>query len=117
VHDWLPDLTKRSASIRETLAKAIEASIRSGVFRPGETLPAQRLIADLLAIHVNTVNGAIAEVARQGLVEGKTRRGTVVLSAVMASTQSRQVFRGAASDMLMLATSNVLSHDGSANLS
>lgn len=89
MRDWLPDLTKRSGSIRETLAKAIEAAIWSGVFRVGETLPAQRLIGDLLAIHVNTVNGAVAEVARRGLVEGKTRRGAVVLPAVMASMQSR----------------------------
>ena len=89
MHDWLPDLTERSGSIRETLAKSIETAIRSGVFRAGETLPAQRLIADLLEIHVNTVNAAIAEVARRGLVEGKTRRGTVVLPTVMVSTPLR----------------------------
>ena len=87
MYDWLPDLTERSDSIRETLAKSIETAIRSGVFRAGETLPAQRLIADLLAIHVNTVNGAVKQVARRGLVEGKTRRGTIVLPAVMVSTQ------------------------------
>lgn len=71
MHDWLPDLTARSGRIRDTLANSIETAIRSGVFRAGETLPTQRLIADLLAIYVDTVNGAFAEAARRGLVEGK----------------------------------------------
>jgi GntR family transcriptional regulator len=76
---WIPDITHRHGSLHATLVEALENAIRSGVFREGERLPAQRLLADQLSIHVNTVNRAFMEIARRGLVVGRTRRGTVVL--------------------------------------
>jgi GntR family transcriptional regulator len=81
MNQWIPDLTHRHGSLHATLVEALEDAIRSGVFREGERLPSQRLLADQLSIHVNTVNRAFVEAARRGLVVGKTRRGTVVLSA------------------------------------
>lgn len=79
MHNWLPNLAERQDSIHKTLVDSIKSAIRHGILPVGAALPAQRLIADLLTIHVNTVNKAIAEVARQGLVEGRRRQGTVVL--------------------------------------
>jgi GntR family transcriptional regulator len=81
MNQWIPDLTHRHGSLHATLVEALEDAIRSGVLREGERLPSQRLLADQLSIHVNTVNRAFVEVARRGLVVGKTRRGTVVLAS------------------------------------
>jgi GntR family transcriptional regulator len=79
MNQWIPDITHRHGSLHATLVEAIEDAIRSGVFREGERLPAQRLLADQLSVHANTVNRAFMEIARRGLVVGRTRRGTVVL--------------------------------------
>jgi GntR family transcriptional regulator len=71
MNQWIPDLTHRHGSLHATLVEALEDAIRSGVFREGERLPSQRLLADQLSIHVNTVNRAFVEIARRGLVVGK----------------------------------------------
>ncbi|MGF6573644.1 GntR family transcriptional regulator [Paraburkholderia sp. GAS333] len=92
MQNWLPDLAERRGSIHNTLVESVKSAIRCGVLPVGATLPTQRLIADLLMIHVNTVNRAIAEVSRQGLVKGSTRRGTVVLSKDEKLTKSEKDF-------------------------
>ncbi len=60
------------------IADAIEKAISAGGLHPGETLPSQRMLADFMGLHVNTVNRAMREAARRGLTYGKTRRGTVI---------------------------------------
>jgi GntR family transcriptional regulator len=60
------------------IADAIEKAISAGRLHPGDTLPPQRLLADFMGLHVNTVNRAMREAARRGLTYGKTRRGTVI---------------------------------------
>jgi DNA-binding transcriptional regulator YhcF (GntR family) len=61
------------------VADEIETAIRSGRFKAGNRLPSQRLLADFLGLHVNTVNRAMRETARRGLTAVSKRSGTVIL--------------------------------------
>ncbi len=77
--NWRPDFSRIRGKVYMAVAQQIEAAINEGLFKPGDTLPPQRAIADDLGFHVNTINAAFKEAARRGLVCGQTRRGTVVL--------------------------------------
>jgi len=57
----------------------IETAIGAGRLKPGDTLPSQRMLADFLGLHVNTVNRAMRETARRGLTIGSRRKGTIIL--------------------------------------
>ncbi|MDW9241162.1 bacterial regulatory, gntR family protein [Burkholderia thailandensis] len=48
--------------------------------RHGERLPGQRLIADLMGVHVNTLNRAMQEAARRGLIHARVGSGTTVIA-------------------------------------
>ncbi|MFL9937047.1 GntR family transcriptional regulator [Paraburkholderia sp. RL18-103-BIB-C] len=63
------------------LADAIELAIRAGSVQAGDRLPPQRMLADLLGLHVNTVNRAFRETRQRGLTSGDRRHGTVVLAS------------------------------------
>lgn len=62
------------------IADQIEKAIRTGIFLPGDRLPTQRDIADDLGFHLNTINAAFREAERRGLIEGRSRRGSIVSS-------------------------------------
>ncbi|MFL9909973.1 GntR family transcriptional regulator [Paraburkholderia sp. RL17-337-BIB-A] len=76
---WLPDITSGSRPLYLKLVQELETAIHTGVFEAGTQLPPQRLLADQLGIHLNTVNRAYVEIRRRGLTESRTRRGTIVL--------------------------------------
>lgn len=76
--NWIPDLSAAPGPVYRGIAEAIAAAVRSGRLRPGEVLPPQRLLADLLGVNLSTVTRAYREAERCGLIEGNTRRGTVV---------------------------------------
>lgn len=84
---WRPDFARIRGKIPLAIADQIEEAIRSGVFQVGDRLPTQRDIADALGFHLNTINAAFREAARRGLIESRTRRGSVVasLSAMVPS--------------------------------
>jgi GntR family transcriptional regulator len=48
------------------LADAIELAIRAGSVQAGDRLPPQRMLADFLGLHVNTVNRALRETRQRG---------------------------------------------------
>ncbi|MEM5331712.1 winged helix-turn-helix domain-containing protein [Paraburkholderia sp. JHI2823] len=75
---WRPDFARIRGKVYLAVADQIEQAIRSGLFRPGDALPTQRSIADDLGFHLNTINAAFREVARRGLIESRTRRGSIV---------------------------------------
>jgi len=58
---------------------AIEQAILDGRLQPGQILPPQRLNADLMGLHVNTVNRAMREAAERALVHATSRQSTVVV--------------------------------------
>ncbi|CAG4923357.1 GntR family transcriptional regulator [Paraburkholderia gardini] len=75
---WRPDFATIRGRVYLAIASQIEQAILFGVFQLGDKLPSQRVIADDLGFHVNTINRAFREAARRGLVRACTRRGTVV---------------------------------------
>jgi DNA-binding transcriptional regulator YhcF (GntR family) len=62
------------------LADAIELAIQAGSVQAGDKLPPQRMLADFLGLHVNTVNRALRETRQRGLTSGNRRHGTLVLT-------------------------------------
>jgi GntR family transcriptional regulator len=79
MNNWLPNLSVRHGPTYLAVADEIESAIRAGRFEVGNRLPSQRMLADFLGLHVNTVNRAMRETARRGLTAGSKRRGTVIL--------------------------------------
>ncbi|WP_233862214.1 GntR family transcriptional regulator [Paraburkholderia adhaesiva] len=75
---WRPEFARIRWPVYLAIADHIEDAIRLGVLRPGDRLPTQRDIADDLGFHLNTVNAAFREAARRGLIESRTRRGSIV---------------------------------------
>ena len=55
------------------IVEQVAASIAAGVFRPGEALPAQRALAVALGVNPNTVQKALDELERRGVIA--SRRG------------------------------------------
>jgi DNA-binding FadR family transcriptional regulator len=75
---WRPDFARIRGIVPLAIADQIEEAIRAGVLSIGERLPTQRAIAADLGFHLNTINAAFREAARRGLIESRTRRGTIV---------------------------------------
>jgi GntR family transcriptional regulator len=75
---WRPDFARIRGNIPVAIADQIEEAIRAGRLCTGDRLPTQRAIADDLGFHLNTINAAFREAARRGLIESRTRRGSVV---------------------------------------
>jgi GntR family transcriptional regulator len=75
---WRPDFARVRGEVYLAIADQIEQGILAGIFRSGDLLPTQRDVADNLCFHVNTINAAFREAARRGLIESRTRRGSVV---------------------------------------
>jgi GntR family transcriptional regulator len=71
------------------LADAIELAIRAGSVQAGDRLPPQRMLADFLGLHVNTVNRAFRETRQRGLTSGNRRHGTLVLASCYKTALSR----------------------------
>jgi GntR family transcriptional regulator len=82
---WRPDFARIRGVVSLAIADQIEEAIRSGVLNIGDRLPTQRAVAADLGFHLNTVNAAFREAARRGLIESRTRRGTIVSTAPCAA--------------------------------
>jgi GntR family transcriptional regulator len=61
-----------------SIVTVLQEAIASGQLCAGQVLPAQPLIADFIGVHLNTVNRAMREAARRGLVVTHRRGGTVI---------------------------------------
>jgi GntR family transcriptional regulator len=75
------------------IVEQIAASIAAGVFRPGESLPAQRSLAVSLGVNPNTVQKALDELERRGLVVSRRGVGMFVTDRgnESALTQTEEV--------------------------
>jgi GntR family transcriptional regulator len=78
-------IDRQNNSIWPAIVSALETAIRTGQVRHGERLPPQRLLADFMGVHVNTVNRAMREAARRGLVSARTGRGTTLIARPLHS--------------------------------
>lgn len=77
---WFPSFSRIRGNVVFAIANQIEEAIRSGILRPGDSLPTQRAVAHELGFHLNTINSAYQEAARRGLIWSRSRRGSVVYS-------------------------------------
>ncbi|MEI9892132.1 MAG: PLP-dependent aminotransferase family protein [Caulobacteraceae bacterium] len=60
------------------ILQALQSAIREGELQPGDQLPPQRAVADILDIDFTTVTRAYALARTRGLIEGAVGRGTFV---------------------------------------
>ncbi|GIL00542.1 MAG: transcriptional regulator [Alphaproteobacteria bacterium] len=76
--DWIPDLSKRSGSIYETIVDALRRDVHSGRLGTGARLPTHRRLAKSLDVSLGTVTRAYAEARKLGLINGEAGRGMFV---------------------------------------
>lgn len=62
------------------VADAIEIAVAAGELKPGERLPAHRVLADELGIDFTTVTRAYREARKRGLLQATVGRGTFIRS-------------------------------------
>jgi len=75
---WAPDISSSSDPIYLAIAKAIVSDVTAGRLRPGDRLPPQRELAQVLNVSIGTVTRGYIEASRRGVTRGKSGRGTVV---------------------------------------
>ncbi len=71
------------------IVEAIEADLRSGLIQPGDRMPPQRTIAEVLGVDLTTVTRAFNEARRRGLVEANAGRGTFIRRRIDDGPYSR----------------------------
>ena len=90
---WAPQLEGQTGPIYLALAAAIEADVGSGRLRPGQRLPPQRTLADVLGVDLTTVTRAYGEARDRGLIAAVAGRGTFVTGGspgVLRNERERQ---------------------------
>ena len=75
---WLKRVARGEGPIYLAVAAALQDAIREGELQPGDQLPPQRAVAELLGVDFTTVTRAYAAARNRGLVEGAVGRGTFV---------------------------------------
>lgn len=90
---WRPRLERDARLKYLAIVEALEADIHTGRVHPGDRLPAQRSIAEVLGVDLTTVTRALNEARRRGLVDAHAGRGTFIREGV-ASQQSAGSFSG-----------------------
>jgi DNA-binding transcriptional MocR family regulator len=75
---WKPKELPQGRARYLAIADALAHDVESGRLPPGERLPAQRELAQVLGVNVGTVTRAYAEARRRGLLDGEVGRGTFV---------------------------------------
>lgn len=82
---WHPNINKLEKPLYMGLVKALEEDIEAGRLKPGDQLPPQRELADLLGINLSTVTRAFRKCELKGLLSGVVGRGTFVSADVKTS--------------------------------
>lgn len=79
---WNPHLHADAGKKYLGIVQALEADIYAGRVKPGDRLPSQRAIADVLQVDLTTVTRAFNEARRRGLVEGNKGSGSYIRDSV-----------------------------------
>jgi DNA-binding transcriptional MocR family regulator len=78
VSQWTPQISSEGGPIYRGLADAIALDIEAGRLRPGDRLPPQRRLAEVLEVDLTTISRGYAEAQSRGLIESQIGRGTFV---------------------------------------
>lgn len=76
--EWTPQITGGASPFYRGLADAIAGDVEAGRLRPGDRLPPQRRLAELLEVDLTTVSRGYAEARSRGLIQSQVGRGTFV---------------------------------------
>jgi DNA-binding transcriptional MocR family regulator len=90
---WTPRLADDGTPAYKAIANALEADILDGRLAPGDPLPTQRELAEVIGVNFTTVTRAYTEARRRGLLTATVGRGTFV-----AAPQSRAFDRHRAAE-------------------
>lgn len=83
------------------LMETIKQDIVSGVYNPGDKLPSVRDLAVLAAVNPNTMQKALAELEREGLVYSKRTSGRFITEdADMLKTTRKKLASGHISEFI-----------------
>ncbi|MTK13693.1 MAG: PLP-dependent aminotransferase family protein [Clostridiaceae bacterium] len=86
--DWKPDKSA-STSLYKQIVEYIKKKISSGEWTLGSRLPTQRELAESFEVNRSTIVEALSELKAEGLIEGKSRGGTIIVNnawSLLAST-------------------------------
>lgn len=75
---WLPDIVSGKGARYLQIVSAIERAVANGALRPGDRLPPQRRLAELLGVDLTTVTRALVEAKRRQLIDARGALGTFV---------------------------------------
>lgn len=76
--NWKPALPKSGKPRYIEIADLIAADLQKGILMPGDRLPPQRKLADILGVDFTTVSRGYVEARERGLVESHVGRGTFI---------------------------------------
>lgn len=71
----------RASRLYQQIVEQIEQSIRNGLLKPGDQLPAERDLAERFGVSRTAVREAVKALCEKGLVEALPGRGTFVIDA------------------------------------
>lgn len=74
----------------QRVAEAVTRDIRRGRLLPGQRLPSSRALAEMLAVHRNTVLAAYEELRAQGYLETRPAQGSFVCSDLPQAEKSKR---------------------------
>jgi len=87
---WTPVLSDTDLPAYRAIADALASDVREGRLAPGDRLPTQRELAELLEVSIGTVTRAYTEAERRGLVSAEVGRGTFVRNLELEGVLSGQ---------------------------
>jgi len=75
---WIGALDPAAGPRYQQIVRLIEQAVADGRLRPGDRLPPQRKLAELLAVDLTTVTRAFGEARTRGLLDAVTGRGSFI---------------------------------------
>jgi DNA-binding transcriptional regulator YhcF (GntR family) len=100
--------------LSEQLRSALASRIASGRLAPGERMPTVRELAAELEIAPNTVAKAYRDLAADGFIEGRRRRGTFVSERLPKRLSQREARLAEAADAYVRRTRQLRFEDAHA---